>query len=148
MNFALSRRNRAKEVVDVPPDAIGTIATRAQRYAMAHELAHVRCEHYLQRWVLMSSAIVFTVATVPALRLRGWSLKAATTMSMWLVVPGFFGTRYISRTQEREADLLACQAGYANGGWRERGNGKLADDPIANKRASKRSETQTVEENG
>jgi Zn-dependent protease with chaperone function len=88
-------------------------------YALAHELGHLRQEHYLQRWGLTALAGAGALLLAPFARLRlGWRPQAAAALAMWAVLPAFFGTRALARAQEREADAVAAHAHrlYALGG--------------------------------
>ncbi len=106
-------------------------------YALAHEVAHLQLEHYLVRWAATAAAGLLALGVAPLVSLRrGWRPKAAATLAMWAVVPGFFATRALARAQERAADAAAAAAApqYAHGGlqfWRRLAAARAAPAPPA-----------------
>lgn len=83
------KRNQTKDQLrdiydeDIEPNDKSQVLVPAHRYEMAHELAHVTCEHFLLRKVTQVSAALGVIAAVPLTnRLCGWSPRQASILSM------------------------------------------------------------------
>ncbi|EGD76901.1 hypothetical protein PTSG_08246 [Salpingoeca rosetta] len=120
LNYALSRVTAA-DACDirprVHPNEASTILTPEQRYALAHELAHITCEHHTKRVTATAAALTAAFAVGPAL--RRWaraSRPVAATATLLSIAPAGAALRWLYRRQEWEADAVAAHKGYACGG--------------------------------
>lgn len=118
-NVALSRirDQTAVDTLDMEPNDSTHILTPADRFAIAHEFAHLRNEDFAARFALAALSAALSVAMAPfASVVLGWSFRAGSVAAMWSIPPAFFGYKWSCREQERAADAAAAAAGYAQGG--------------------------------
>jgi hypothetical protein len=114
-NMLLSRVRdpTAADTLDIAPRETRSVMTPADRFAIAHEFAHIRNEDFAARFAIgaLSAALSVAVAPFTAVVL-GWSFRAGSVAAMWSIPPAFFGYKWSCREQERAADAAAAAAGY------------------------------------
>lgn len=124
LNYALSRfRLRPDQAdpqqppYDIAPNRHDRLLSPAERYALAHEAAHLHREDALKQAALTLATIASVLALGPWLWLRcRWPRSVAIWTSMTAVTPAVLGLAAYSRHIELQADLTAGRAGYAEGG--------------------------------
>lgn len=130
LNYAMSRVQAPKGTspcaarFDIDPDRWSTVLSPADRFAVAHELAHLHREDHLRRVATASALVAQGLALGPLLRrfLR-WKLPSAALASVGGTLAALLAVRAAGRRQELAADAAAADAGYALGGvalWRQR----------------------------
>ena len=93
------------------------IMTPADRYALAHELAHIKNEDHAMRVGAGAASAVFALGVGPLCgKLMAVNWRVGAMISMWSVVASFFSIKYFCRQQEYKADVAAGVGGYAKGG--------------------------------
>jgi hypothetical protein len=141
LNMSLSRLKaiHPSTAPDIDPNTSGSPISPEDRYTIAHELAHIKHEDSAVRAGAMFGSAVITAGVGPAAA-RTFKLpaKTGTLLSLWTVLPAFFCYKWLCREQERNADALAGESGYAQGGvgWWARhvsfmGGNRLRHNPAA-----------------
>ena len=130
LNYAMSRVAAPKGThpceaqFDIGPERWDTVLSPPDRFALAHELAHLRREDHLRRIGAASGLVLAGLALGPLLqRAAGLPPSSAAVASVGGTLAALLGLRALSRTQELTADAAAARAGYAQGGialWRQR----------------------------
>eukprot|EP00040_Diaphanoeca_grandis_P025197 m.139311 g.139311 ORF g.139311 m.139311 type:complete len:295 (+) comp30047_c0_seq1:245-1129(+) len=119
LNTSLSRVRCADafETLDIDPNTSKYIMDPATRYEVAHEICHLKHEDFFSRVTVATASAALVLITRPffsnVLKLPA---RLGFTLSMWTVVPVFFGYKYLCRRQEQLADSDAGICGYASGG--------------------------------
>eukprot|EP00038_Savillea_parva_P028046 m.62919 g.62919 ORF g.62919 m.62919 type:complete len:299 (-) comp8121_c1_seq1:55-951(-) len=125
MSLSRVRDKTAIDTLDIHPNEDGRVLSPAQRFAIAHEMAHIGHEDGVVRFLLGAGSSAGVLALTPTLIRRGWTAKASSAAAMWAIVPLFFAFKWACREQERAADVAAARHGYLDGGlsffeWRLR----------------------------
>lgn len=119
LNLSLSRL-KAKDPTaepDIAPDDASMVTPPLIRYALAHEMAHIKHEDYAVRGAAgVGSAVITAGLGKAAARMFSLQPKTGTLLSLWAILPAFFCYKWLCREQERKADDGAGYAGYARGG--------------------------------
>ena len=119
LNLSLSRLKVADPTVapDIAADDVAMVTPPLLRYALAHEMAHIKHEDYAVRGAAgVGSAVITAGVGKVAARLFSLQPQTGTLLSLWAILPAFFSYKWLCREQERRADAAAGHAGYAAGG--------------------------------
>jgi hypothetical protein len=120
LNYTLSRRRYPDPFADllqIQPYDVGTVMEPNDRYTLAHEMAHLQANHHLSRQASTLGFVTAGISLGPlAERLARVPKRVASLLSVAGLVPAFLASQALSRVQERQADTMAAEAGYCEGG--------------------------------
>ena len=121
LNMALSRVRHADPFdasLEVAPESYSHVLLPADRYILAHEMAHLKLNHHVKRQGTALALVSLAIASGPLAQraLPAVSRRGASVLSVLALAPAFALLQAFARHQELQADQETARCGYALGG--------------------------------